>query len=332
MLEALQKNPKADLRMPTYGTMVIEYFPQYYLAICAVEAGNIDEAQRYLKESQSAGIRSSKLANGFQTLSDKVNSLAKQKAKPLETKPPAQQPQPQQQVQPQKAPPKKDPEPVKPVVPDHSAAIKAALREGRAAFNAGRYEDARSAANRVIGMQPDNREARSLLSDIASRQAAEAQAREKEQQIREAEQALRRGDLGTAENLALALKIQYPSDPSVRSILQQIDKQKGAALQDLKADQIRKSAEKEVLTAYYSGNYNQAIELAKKKLNDVPQNWRLHFFLGCSYAALSMLEEKDADSKLQLAREYFRRARSISGSPTLPPHISPKIIEVYRSS
>src|SRR5687767_517970 len=60
MEEALRGNPRADLRTPTYGTMVIEYFPQYYLAVCAVESGKVSEAQKYLKEAEGSRIASSK--------------------------------------------------------------------------------------------------------------------------------------------------------------------------------------------------------------------------------------------------------------------------------
>ncbi len=334
MQEALRGNPKADPRTPTYGTMVIEYFPQYYLAVCAVEAGKLQEAQRYLKESEGSRISSSKLAGEFRALKARVDELLpkQQVSKPPETKPPVQQ---QQQVTPRPPPPeekKTEPARVEPAIRDNSAAINTALREGRDALKNGRYEEARSAANRALGMQPDNREARAILSDIASRQAAETLAAEKQQKIKDVEQAMRRGDLDTAENLALALKIQYPSDRNVGELLQQINDRKNNAVEDLKAQQLRKTVERDVLTAYYSGDYGQAIQLAKDNLPRAPQSWRLHFFLGCSYAALSMLEENDTDARLRLAREYFRRARSLSSSASLPPHISPKILDIYRSS
>lgn len=339
MREALRGNSKADPRTPTYGTMVIEYFPQYYLAICAAQAGRLQEAQRYLKESEGGRIGSSKLAGEFQALKSKVEGMLQQQqqktAKPVtETKPPAQQQQ--QQPPPKTLPPpqEKKPEPqrVEPAVRDNSAAINAGLRDARESLRNGRYEDARSAANRVIGMQPDNREARNLLNDIAARQASEQQAREKQQKIREVENAVRRGDLDAAENVALALKIQYPSDTKVAGLLEQIAKQKNAAVQDLKSQEIRNTAEREVLTAYYSGHYDQAIQLARQNLTKAPQSWRLHFYLGCAYAALSMLEENDTDARLQLARDYFRRARSLSSPASLPPYISPKILDIYRSS
>jgi tetratricopeptide (TPR) repeat protein len=342
MQEALRGNSKADPRTPTYGTMVIEYFPQYYLAICAVEAGRLQEAQRYLKESEGSRIKSSKLAGEYQNLKAKLDGLVQQQQKTAnatETKPPAQQQKPPpQQVTQQKPPPpppqekKIEPRTVEPVVRDDTAAINSAYRDAREAFRAGRYEDARSAANRVIAMEPNHREARNLLGDIATRQAEEQQARGKQQKIREVEQAIRRGDLDTAENVALALKIQYPTDSKIVGLLQEIENQRNTAVRDLKAEELRKTVERDVLTAYYRGNYDQAIQVAKQNLTAVSQSWRLHFYLGCSYAALSMLEEKDSDARLQLARDYFRRARSLSSSVSIPPYISPKIIDIYKAS
>jgi tetratricopeptide (TPR) repeat protein len=338
MQEALRGNSKADPRTPTYGTMVIEYFPQYYLAVCAVESGKLQEAQRYLKESEGSRIASSKLAGEYQNLKARLNGLLQQQQqKTVETKPPVKQNVPaQQQVTQEKPTPpppeKKAPQRIEPVVRDNSAAINAAFREARDSFRNGRYDEARAAANRVIGMQPDHREARNLLNDIASRQAAEQQARGKQQKIKEVEQAIRRGDLDTAENVALALKIQYPSDSRVAELLENISDERTNAVRDLKTEELQKTVEREVLTAYYRGDYDQAIQVAKQNLPAVSQSWRLHFYLGCSYAALSMLEEKDADARLQLARDYFRRARSLSSSVSPPPYISPKILDIYETS
>ena len=333
MQEALRGNPKADPRSPTYGTMVIEYFPQYYLAVCAVQAGKYPEAQRYLKESESSRIGSSKLAGEFQALKGRVDAaMQSQQPKPADTKPTQQQPPAKVEPKPQPIPEKKVDPPVQEVPRDNTAAINAELREARDALRRGRYEEARSSANRVLGMQPDNRDARKILSDIATRQNDDAESREKQQKIAAVEQAIRRGDMAEAESLASALSSQYPSDSRVAQLVQQIQTQKDASTQDAQAENLRKAAEREVLVAFYRGEYDHAIQLAKANLNKAPQSWRLNFFMGCSYAALSMLEENDTDLRLRLARDYFRRARSLSSSASIPPYISPKIIDIYRSS
>ena len=187
-------------------------------------------------------------------------------------------------------------------------------------------------ANRVLLLDPSNREARRILDEIASKQAAELQAKEKQQKIKEVQNAIDSGNFENAERLALALKVQYPSDSRVQNLLKQIQDTRNSQVDVLKQEEIRKSVERDVLIAYYRGEYDQAIRLANLGLPKVPQSWRLHFFLGCAYAALSILEESGTDDRLRLARESFRRARSLSSSTPIPPYISPKIIEIYKSS
>jgi tetratricopeptide (TPR) repeat protein len=342
MMEALRGNPKADPRTPTYGTQSIEYFPQYYLAICAAEAGRISDAQRYLKESEGSRITSSKLAGEFQALKARVDSLAQQQQKTTTTtptkppqqqqqKPPEQKPPPiPQQQQPEKKPDVIPAQPQQP--PDNRAAIQSALRDASSALANGRYEQARSAANRVLAMESDNREAHRILNEIVSRQASELQARERLQDIKEVEQVIRRGDFETAARMANDLKAKYPSESRVQDLFDQIEARRTELSQESQTDAIRKSAEREVLTAYYRGEYDQAIRLATQNISKVPKSWNLHFFLGCSYAALSMLEEKDTEERLRLARQSFRRARSIATNSSLPPFISPKILDIYKSS
>jgi hypothetical protein len=334
MLEALRGNPKADPRTPTYGTMVIEYFPQYYLAYCAVEAGKIQEAQRYLKEAEGSRISSSKLAQDFDSLKARVTKLVQQQQpapKPVETKPPVQEP-----IKEQKPPPpvveKKPEPPVQDAIKDNQIAIQSSLREANRALLDGHYEDARAAANRVLRLDGNNREARNILSQITVRQAEDQLAKEKQQKFRQVEQAIRRKDFDAAENLALALKEQYPSDRRAGNFLQEIENERNALVQDQKNQELRKNTEKEVLTAYYRGEYDQVIQLVSQNSPNTKQSWRLHFFLGCSYAALSMLEESGTEARLKLARESFRRVKSISSAPPLPPYISPKILEIWRSS
>ncbi|MCI0411198.1 hypothetical protein L0222_00180 [bacterium] len=335
MLEALRGNPKADPRTPTYGTMVIEYFPQYYLAYCALEAGRIPEAQRYLKEAEGSRITSSKLAKEFDSLKARLTKAVQQQQPPPDK--PVEKPVVEEK-QPQKPPvieTKPEP-PIDDAKKDNQVAIQSALREANRALLDGHYDDARAAANRALRLDSSNREARSILGQITARQAEEQLAKEKQQKFKDVEEAIRRKDFDTAENLALALKEQYPSESRVGSLLQQIESERNALVQDQKDQELQKefqkNAEREVLTAYYRGEYDHVIQLANQNLSRARQSWRLHFFLGCSYAALSMLEEKGTEDRLRLARESFRRARSLSSARSLPPHISPKILEIYRSS
>ncbi len=336
IMEALKGNPRSDLRAPTYGTFSIEYIPHFYLAQCAFQTGRFSDAQKYLKEAESARVATSSKAKEYAALKAGIDAaLLKEKAlKTIVTVPPPVVEKPVEQKPPppvieEKKPP---PPPIQDVKRDNSLAIKTNVREARSALDQGRYSDARVAANRVLEMEPANVEARNVLNEIAKRQAAEFQAQEMQQKLRDAEKALRNGDLASAENQILALKIQYPSDASVRSLLNQIQKEKDSRLRDLKDEEYRRGIEKEVIVAYYRGAYDEAIRLAQQGLPRMPQSWRLHFFTGCSYAALSILAERGNEDHLRMARESFRRVRSLSGDISVPPHISPKILEIYRAS
>jgi tetratricopeptide (TPR) repeat protein len=74
---ALQKNPKPDVKARPYGTITLEYIPQYYLAKCAVERGDMKQAAGYLKEAQLHGIQNSTLAKDFDALKQKVTTESK---------------------------------------------------------------------------------------------------------------------------------------------------------------------------------------------------------------------------------------------------------------
>jgi hypothetical protein len=341
LLEALQTNPRDDLKAPTYGTQSMEYFPHYYLALCAFQAGKGSDAARYLKEAESGRIASSKLAGEYQGLKPQIEALQRQQSQQQQqqqtTKPPQQQPEkPPEQKPPVEnkpvPPPEKKVEPPVEVKRDNSLLIRATLQQANDALNDQRYDDAKDNANRVLMLDPANRDARRILDEITSRQAAELQAREKQQKIKEVQNAIDGKNLEEAERLALALKVQYPSDSKIQNLLKQIQDTRNSQVDVSKQEEIRKSVERDVLIAYYRGEYDQAIRLANLGLPKVPQSWRLHFFLGCAYAALSILEEGGTEDRLRLARESFRRARSLSSSTPIPPYISPKIIEIYKSS
>jgi tetratricopeptide (TPR) repeat protein len=336
--EALQTNPRDDLRAPTYGTQVMEYFPHFYLAVCAFREGKGIDAARFLKEAEGARIASSKLAGDYQTLKPQIEALQKQQVaqttKPSqEQTPPPQTPPPQipqQQPQPQKPPEQK---------PDNTALVRANLQQARTFISQGRYDEAKSQINNALQLDPANRDARNLMTDIVSRQATEAQNREKQMKLNEVKKEIDAGNMDQAEELALAYKTRYPSDDRIPGLLKQIQDARNSQVDQAAKDaetarlaEVQKSVEHDVLLAYYRGEYGQAIRLANLGIPKAPQSWRLHFFLGCSYAALGILDENGSEDRMRLARESFRRARSISRSFSVPPYISPKILEIYRSS
>jgi len=62
------------------------------------------------------------------------------------------------------------------------------------------------------------------------------------------------------------------------------------------------------------------------------KSWRLPFYQGCAYASLALLDEEGKQDREKRAKESFRRAKSISSNIPDNPYISPKILELFRTS
>ena len=358
LLQALQQNPTTGLRVPTYGTMRMEYIPHLYLAECAFKNGNVSQAANYLKEAEASGAASSSKASEFSQLKEKIQAQLQAKKEPSpKTSEPAEPAHPAASNPPasnpgasnppaQQAPPVPQPKPQKEYVPppkpagptpaeqaaERLAVINRTLKEANDALGVRRYSAARDAANRVLLIDPSNNQASQLLNEITLKEAEDSKKKEKESKFAEIDRALKTGDWATAESLALNLKSQYPSDSAVLSKVQQVENRKQASMATKSEDENRKSQEKEVLIAYYRGDYQKSIQLAQQALESSSDNWRLHFFMGCSYAALALLEEQNKQPRMDLAKESFRKARSLAGNLQPPPYISPKILEIFRSS
>ena len=72
LLSALEKNPKAELRARPYGTMNMEYFPQYFLARCSFQKGDLAKTKKYLTEAQEAGIEASSSREEYRVLKNRL--------------------------------------------------------------------------------------------------------------------------------------------------------------------------------------------------------------------------------------------------------------------
>lgn len=321
MLEALKKHPNDDLKAVPYGTFLLEYIPHFYLFQCAINEGDYDAAAQYLKDAEAGGVYSS----------SKSGELRQLKAKMPQAKAP-----PQPEVVPQQKPPvvnttPSNPPPQQNPQQDKQAQAAQALKEARDALSVGDYDRARMAAFRVNALSPGQPEARKILQEIENRERTEQQAREKREKLEQARGALRSGDLTTASSLSSDLQSQYPSDTQVQALAADIQKQIENQKLTKQTAQEGVTLERQVVISFYKGQYNAAIELAQQGLARNPDSWRLHFFLGCSYASLAMME-KDNDQHLGLARAAFAKARAIDSTAVLPPLISPKILKVYNNS
>jgi tetratricopeptide (TPR) repeat protein len=340
ILEALKVKPKSDLKARPYGTFTLEYIPYFYLAKCAVESGDYESAVKYTKAAEAGSVFSSSKATEYESIKAKFQSMQKPKTQPQQT-PPAQEVTPPSQNPPQKIetvpPPKTEtPPPVQKVQPpkkDTSAEmVQRYLNEAKASLRRGDLEEARNAANRVLALDSDNSEAQSILSDVTRREKVASQREELQKGLDSVRSSIRAGNLDLAEAQILTLKSQYPTDNSVNSVYQEIQSKKQQLQGKTQQADLNRLIEKQVLSAYYSGEYPAAIQLAEGNLKDNPNSWRLYFYLGCSYTALSLLENRDKDERLQRARDSFRKAKTLAGSISIPPYISPKIVEVFRNS
>lgn len=323
--EAVAKNPKSDLKARPYGMITWEYIPYFYLAKCAIEAEDYAGAKGYADSAMQVDMYSSSKASDFRqiqkTLELKLGTGKKPPVTtptttPTNTKPPATG----------------TTTPANPAA-DREAIINRVLNEARMSFAAGDYASAKDALDRVLVLDRTNSDALKLKSQIAQKEAASAASQVKQQRMAEARRALSRGDFASAENIALELKSDMPDDKAVNSLADEIERAKAEKMKSMEAADSKKFMERQVINAFYTGKYNAVIELADQAVRQYPDSWRLLFYQGCAYSALSILESANQDQRLNLARESFRKAKSVAGGDiTQPPQISPKIWDVYRSS
>lgn len=328
--EALAKNPKPDLQARPYGMITWEYIPHYYLAKCAFNAGDYEGAKSYMDSAMKVDMYSSSKSADFRTMKKAVDE------KLGLTKPPATSTPTTTTTTPTTTPAKPPVTTQPPATSPGSerlAMITRYLNDAKTAYAAGDYQTANDDIDRVMILDRSNQDALRLKAQISQKEAATATAQLKQQRADDARKALNRGDLITAENIALELRASYPDDRNIQSLAGEIDRAKDEKMKSMQASDSKKFMERQVISAFYTGKYNAAIELAEQAVTQFPDSWRLLFYQGCAYAALSILEEKNQDQRLNQARESFRKAKTIAGGDIpQPPQISPKIMDVYRSS
>lgn len=98
------------------------------------------------------------------------------------------------------------------------------------------------------------------------------------------------------------------------------------------APAIHNDAELDALTAYYSGDYARAITLFQDLARDNPSA-RIQFYLGCSYAALGLIQGREGQDSIRKAQEYFARARKLNASLQVDSrYISPRVLQMYQNT
>jgi tetratricopeptide (TPR) repeat protein len=342
--EAIQKEPRSNLKARPYGTITLEYIPHFYLAKCAVQSGDFAAADIYLDEARKIDMYSSSKGAEFRTMlktvQDKLktsrpggNQVAQNQNQNTNTNTnpntnPPVNPQPNTTTPPVNTNPTTAPN----AEATRLTAINRALDDAQSAFAAGNYDEARNAANRVLMLDRNNREANRLLSQISSKEGAELAAQAKKQKIDEVRRAMSRGDLSVAESAIIQLRAEYPSDRSIETLANEIQQKRTAQMQSMSEASKRKENERQVIRAYFEGKYVAAEQFADTYLADYPTSWRLHFYKGCALAAQGLTDPKNKESRLSLAREAFRKARQNGGDIKQPDEISPKIWDIYRNS
>lgn len=331
--EAVAKNPKPDLKARPYGMISWEYIPHYYLAKCAIEAGDFEGAKTYADQAMAVDMYSSSKSSEFRQIKKTLDEKFGTGKKPPTTTTPPVSPTNPQPTNPQ---PTKPPTTTTPQVNPSAArqaVVDSTMNEARMAYGSGDYAGAKDALDRVLVMDRGNAEAMRLKSQIAQKESASQAAQLKQQKMAEARRALSRGDLAAAENVTLELKSDFPDDRNVLNLADEIDRAKTEKMKSMQASDLKVFSERQVINAFYTGKYNAVIELADQAVKQFPDSWRLLFYQGCAYSALSILEDQKKDQRLSSARDSFRKAKSVAGSEiTQPPQISPKIWDVYRSS
>lgn len=153
--------------------------------------------------------------------------------------------------------------------------------------------------------------------------------------LQEAETALRARKYSSARDLvkqAAELGLDPKTIESNTARIEAAERSELLASQRLKVTS-RAPDEEEVkaLMAFYSADYNRSIVLLEKLASRNGRSARLHFYLGCSHAALGLLQGRNGKPELQKSREHFARSRQLD--PALhydARYISPRILQLYQ--
>jgi tetratricopeptide (TPR) repeat protein len=352
MKEAARKKSGADLKARPYGTMTQEYIPYFYLAKCAVDRGDYSAADLYLGELKRIDMSQSSKAGEYRTMAKTVEEKMKivksgsQTPSSTGTKTPTGTPTGTTTTPTTTTPTTtttnntgtsntgtKPPDiNTQNIQSTQQSVMNRALENARNAYESGNYDQARDEANRVLMLDRNNKEANRLLSQISSRENTEIASRAKQQRIDEARKAMNRGEIMTAESIVVQLRAEYPTDRTLESLANEIQKKKLAQLQNQNEEETQSKIERQVVRSYFEGRYEGVIQLAEIGLAQHPDSWRLLFFKGCAHAALGFLDNKSKDSQLSQAKESFRKARAANGQISKPVQISPKIWDIYKDS
>lgn len=184
------------------------------------------------------------------------------------------------------------------------------MSDANASLRGQRFANARDSATRARDLNVDNRQADDLLrrinvDEVTTQLNAQLGARA----------------WTAAAPLVDRLASLDPNNAAVRTARETIAR--GQARDQ--ADRL----ERDGLSAFYRGNYQQALAVLSKVPPDLSTP-RVFLYMACSNAALALLEGDDkGQARLQRARELFRQARPQQNTFAVDrKYISPRIIRI----
>jgi hypothetical protein len=300
-----------------YGQLRGEFIPEYYLAVIYAKQRKFSDALKYARTAEAylkTGDKESATLLTARTDAEKGLApapLAAENRTPVT--PPASPPAPNPQPPSLNESPSSAAPSTTPPRPSPRADFDRLMNAAKAAFTAQRFVDARQSANAAKALGVDNQQADDFLRSVDVQDlTAQVNAQ------------LTQRAWSAATPLVDRLAALDSNNATVRTARQTIVR--GVA------EDNAKGLERSGLGAFYRGNYREALGTLGKVPAELTSP-RVLFYLACSNAALALLEGEKGTTRLQRARELFRRARPQENTFAVDrKYISPRIIRVLEGA
>jgi hypothetical protein len=292
--QARKLNPRSGRNVLRYGSWRDDYFPEYYLGYIMLVTDRPDEAVKYFLAARQAQINISDAE--FRQMPDfearARKTVADRATPPIATPPPKPLAKEESPIGAPLPPTESRPVDAR----DLRADVGALLDTSRGHVSRNDLDAAERAANDALALATKENlsdlrpAAQALLSDIASRRrlAASVQTALKD---RNADQARRTLD---------ALTAAHPDYPAVSLRTAVSDLERAVRLEGLY---------RRVLTSFFAGRHQDALQTLNNIERETPLNSRGHFYRAASLAALAATSPKaEEDPRLQQALSSYKRA------------------------
>jgi len=311
--DCLKKNPTQGRHEQTYGLIYTVYIPDYYLGVVYFNQGKYQQSLDQFKKVQSAGLVTSahpEYAAMAKMKQDATEKLAASQPKPAETQQPGNQIATKQPV-PQPYQPSQTPTPAQ-RPEDQQRVATASLAQAQKMIDLRQYDQARNQARIALSQGASEGDVSSLLRKI-----------DVQQKLEDLRRAITNSDWSEAQNLIREIESVDPNNAEARKYEKTID----ASLARTRSDDVVKNA----MLAFYSGRYDQTIDLLQRAL-PADETAEVHFYIGCSYAAQAFLQTADRENLLSQAKQEFAKVHKMDpGFRPADRSISPRILRLSLS-